>query len=50
MNSQAIQGLNLNLDELRNSIREEYSAVANEPERGFHFPYRTQTCRHSGVP
>lgn len=37
MNSQVIQGLNLNLDELRNSIREEYSAVANEPERGFHF-------------
>lgn len=37
MNSQVIQGLNLNIDELRNSIREEYSAVANEPERGFHF-------------
>jgi ubiquinone/menaquinone biosynthesis C-methylase UbiE len=37
MNSQSIQGLNLNIDGLRNSIREEYSAVANEPERGFHF-------------
>jgi ubiquinone/menaquinone biosynthesis C-methylase UbiE len=37
MNSPAIQGLNLNIDELRNSIREEYSAVANHPERGFHF-------------
>ena len=37
MNSPVIQGLNLNLEELRTSIREEYSAVANEPERGFHF-------------
>lgn len=37
MNSPVIQGLNLNVEELRNSIREEYSAVANEPERGFHF-------------
>ncbi len=37
MNSQVIQELNLNIDELRDSIREEYSAVANEPERGFHF-------------
>ncbi len=35
MNYSAIQGLNIN--ELRNSIREEYSVVANEPERGFHF-------------
>lgn len=37
MNSQMIQGLNVNIEELRASIREEYSAVANEPERGFHF-------------
>jgi SAM-dependent methyltransferase len=37
MNSPIIQGLNLNIEELRTSIREEYSAVANEPERGFHF-------------
>ncbi len=37
MNSPVIQGLNINIDELRASIREEYSAVANEPERGFHF-------------
>ncbi|MEW6027949.1 MAG: methyltransferase domain-containing protein [Chloroflexota bacterium] len=37
MNSQVIQGLNINIEELRASIREEYSAVANEPERGFHF-------------
>lgn len=37
MNSPVIQGLNLNIEELRSSIREEYSAVANEPERGFHF-------------
>ncbi|MCI0555939.1 MAG: methyltransferase domain-containing protein [Anaerolineae bacterium] len=37
MNSPVIQGLNLNIEELRTSIREEYSAVANDPERGFHF-------------
>jgi SAM-dependent methyltransferase len=37
MNSTVIQGLNVNLDELRTSIREEYSVVANNPERGFHF-------------
>jgi SAM-dependent methyltransferase len=32
-----IEGLDLNIDELRVSIRHEYSAVANEPEHGFHF-------------
>jgi len=37
MNSSVVQGLNLNVEELRDSIREEYSAVANEPQRGFHF-------------
>ena len=37
MNSSVIQGLNLTIGELRTSIREEYSVVANEPERGFHF-------------
>lgn len=37
MNTPIIQGLNLDIEELRTSIREEYSAVANEPERGFHF-------------
>jgi arsenite methyltransferase len=37
MNSTVVQGLNVNLDELRASIREEYSVVANNPERGFHF-------------
>jgi SAM-dependent methyltransferase len=37
MNAPIIQGLNLNVEELRASIREEYSAVANDPERGFHF-------------
>lgn len=37
MNSPVIQGLNLNVEELRSSIRKEYSAVANEPDRGFHF-------------
>lgn len=37
MYSLVIKGLGLNVEELRASIREEYSAVANEPERGFHF-------------
>ena len=37
MNNSAIQGLNLDLQKLRSSIQEEYSAVAKEPERGFHF-------------
>ena len=37
MNQTVFHGLNLDLEELRASIREEYSAVANEPERGFHF-------------
>jgi arsenite methyltransferase len=37
MSDSIIQGLNINIEELRESIREEYSAVANEPERGFHF-------------
>jgi len=32
-----VQGLSVNIDELRASIRAEYSAVASEPERGFHF-------------
>ena len=32
-----VEGLNLNMDELRASIRGEYSAVANDPGRGFHF-------------
>jgi arsenite methyltransferase len=37
MNSTVIQGLSVNLEELRASIREEYSVIANDPERGFHF-------------
>lgn len=37
MNSMTVRGLKVNLDELRTSIRAEYSAVANEPDRGFHF-------------
>jgi len=37
MSNSVIQGLNINMDELRASICEEYSAVANDPERGFHF-------------
>ena len=37
MSNSVIQGLNVDMEELRASIREEYSAVANEPMRGFHF-------------
>ncbi|MBI5961833.1 MAG: methyltransferase domain-containing protein [Chloroflexi bacterium] len=37
MSKTVIQGLDVDLDELRASIREEYSVVANNPERGFHF-------------
>jgi len=34
---QVIEGLKLNIEELRASIRAEYSAVASDPSRGFHF-------------
>ncbi len=37
MSDTFIEGLSLNLDELRASIRQEYAAVAEDPERGFHF-------------
>lgn len=37
MSSTTINGLNLNIEELRHSIQQEYSAVASEPGRGFHF-------------
>lgn len=37
MSDTVIKGLNLNIEELRDSIRQEYAAVAKEPERGFHF-------------
>ena len=37
MSNTVIQGLDVDLNELRASIREEYSVVANNPERGFHF-------------
>lgn len=50
MNSQVLQGLNINIDELRASIREEYSAVANEPERGFHFHTGRQLAHLLGYP
>jgi SAM-dependent methyltransferase len=42
MSDTVMAGLNLNLDELRASIRQEYSAVAGDPGRGFHF----HTGRH----
>ena len=35
--SNVIEELNLNLSELREAIREEYEAVAANPEQGFHF-------------
>lgn len=37
MQNVAVNGANLDLEALRSAIREEYEAVANEPERGFHF-------------
>ena len=37
MRNTTIAGLNIDIEEVRESIREEYSAVANDPERGFHF-------------
>jgi len=38
MSNSFIQVLNVNIEELRASIREEYSAVANDPERGRRLP------------
>lgn len=35
--SDAVQDLDLNVEELRSAIRAEYEAVAQEPGRGFHF-------------
>jgi arsenite methyltransferase len=35
--STVVEGLNLNMDELRASIRGEYSTVAKDPGHGFHF-------------
>jgi arsenite methyltransferase len=37
MTANAIAKLNLNLDELREAIRDEYAEVALHPEKGFHF-------------
>ena len=37
MTTNAIAELNLNLDELRQAIQEEYAEVALHPEQGFHF-------------
>lgn len=37
MTENVIQELGLNLDELRAAIQEEYAAVAETPEQGFHF-------------
>lgn len=37
MTENVIQELGLNLEELRTAIQEEYAAVAETPEQGFHF-------------
>ncbi|MGH2523555.1 MAG: methyltransferase domain-containing protein, partial [Anaerolineales bacterium] len=37
MTDLVLNGQNLNVDELRTSIRQEYAAVADDPQRGFHF-------------
>jgi arsenite methyltransferase len=50
MSNSAIQGLNVDIQELRNSIREEYSAVANDPQRGFHFHTGRKLAMMLGYP
>ncbi len=46
--STLVEGLNLNIEELRASIREEYSAVAGDPGRGFHFHTGRQLAKVLG--
>lgn len=50
MSDSTIEGLNLNTEELRASIRQEYAAVANEPERGFHFHTGRKLAQILGYP
>ncbi|MGH8246677.1 MAG: methyltransferase domain-containing protein, partial [Gammaproteobacteria bacterium] len=50
MSSTVIEGLNLNVDQLRASIREEYSAVADDPGRGFHFHTGRKLANILGYP
>src|SRR5438477_5146347 len=37
MSTKAIEGLGIDLDQLRHAIQEEYEEVALRPEQGFHF-------------
>ena len=50
MSDIVIEGLNLNVDQLRASIREEYSAVADDPGRGFHFHTGRKLAKILGYP
>lgn len=50
MSDSAIEGLSLNTEELRASIRQEYAAVASEPERGFHFHTGRKLAQILGYP
>lgn len=50
MSSTVIEGLTLNINELRASIREEYSAVADDPGRGFHFHTGRKLAKILGYP
>jgi SAM-dependent methyltransferase len=45
-----IESLNLNIEQLRASIREEYAAVADKPERGFHFHTGRKLAQILGYP
>ena len=50
MTDRVIEGLKLNIEELHASIREEYSAVADDPGRGFHFHTGRRLAQILGYP
>lgn len=48
MTDATVERLGVNLDELRGAIQEEYGAVAEEPDRGFHFHIGRKQARILG--
>jgi arsenite methyltransferase len=50
MITKAIQGLGIDLDQLRHAIQEEYEEVALRPEQGFHFHTGRPLARMLGYP
>jgi arsenite methyltransferase len=48
MSTKAIEGLGIDLDQLRHAIQEEYEEVALRPEQGFHFHTGRQLARMLG--